>query len=95
MEVKITARHIDLSQNLKEYVESEIERLSSIYDRIVSAHVILEMETHSKYSAEIIINVPQKRLVIKQIADDKTKAIDEAIDKMLRQIKKYKEKLRQ
>jgi len=95
MEVKITARHIDLSKNLKEYIEGEVERLSKIYDRTIDTHVILDKETHSQYSVEIIINVPKKQLVIKQKADDETKAIDEAMEKMVRQLRKYKEKLRQ
>ncbi len=95
MRVEITARHIDLSQNLKEYIESELERLSKIYDRIIDVQVIFETEAHSQYGVEIIINVPKKQLVIKQKADNETKAIDEAIEKMVRQLKKYKEKLRQ
>ncbi len=95
MEIEITARHIDLSKNLKEYIEGEVERLSKIYDRIISAQVVFEMEAHSQYGVEIIINVPKKQLVIKQKADDETKAIDEAMEKMVRQLKKYKEKLRQ
>lgn len=95
MRVEITARHIDLSQNLKEYIESELKRLSKIYDRIIDVQVIYEPEAHSQYGVEIIINVPKKQLVIKQKADNETKAIDEAIEKMVRQLKKYKEKLRQ
>jgi len=95
MTVKITARQVDLSENLKEYVESEIGRLSNIYDKIIDTHVIMDKEAHSKVSVEIIINVPHKQLVVKEISDDLTKAIDEAVEKMLRQIKKYKEKLRQ
>ncbi len=95
MTVKITARQVDLSENLKEYVESEIGRLSNIYDKIINTHVIMDKEAHSQVSAEIIINVPHKQLVVKEISADLTKAIDEAVEKMLRQIKKYKEKLRQ
>jgi len=95
MKVEITARHIDLSKNLKEYIEGEMGRLSKVYDRIIDVQVILEVEAHSQYSVEIIVNVPKKQLVIKQKADDETKAIDEAMEKMVRQLKKYKEKLRQ
>ncbi|MEA3500850.1 MAG: ribosome-associated translation inhibitor RaiA [Candidatus Marinimicrobia bacterium] len=95
MKIEITARHIDLSDNLKEYIEIEMGRLSKIYDRIIDAQVILEVEAHSQHGVEIIVNVPKKQLVIKQKADEETKAIDEAIGKMVRQLKKYKEKLRQ
>ncbi|MEA1986873.1 MAG: ribosome-associated translation inhibitor RaiA [Candidatus Marinimicrobia bacterium] len=95
MVVEITSRHENLSQDMRDYIESEIERISKVYDRIVDIHVILDKQAHSQYGVEIIINVPNKQLVIKQEEDEQTKAIDEAVEKMVRQMKKYKEKLRQ
>ncbi|HVP36170.1 MAG TPA: HPF/RaiA family ribosome-associated protein, partial [Terriglobales bacterium] len=56
MEIRTTARHFELTPELKEFVDKEISRLERYYDRIINSHLILEEEGYRK-SAELNLKV--------------------------------------
>ncbi len=88
MELRITARHFDLTPELKAYAESTITALSRYFERIVDAHLVLEVEKHRK-RAELTTNVYGQKLVSHAETDDLYVSIDEVVDKMQRQLKRY------
>ncbi|MCK4813104.1 MAG: ribosome-associated translation inhibitor RaiA [Candidatus Marinimicrobia bacterium] len=90
MKILITARHFSISDETRNYVENEIKRLLKVFDRIVSCHVILERIKNYEYLTEIILKAPVKTLIIHEKDEELTKSVDLAVDKMLRQLKKYK-----
>ncbi|MFO7840722.1 MAG: ribosome-associated translation inhibitor RaiA [Fidelibacterota bacterium] len=94
MKVLITARHFTISEETRKYAGHEIQRLEKIFDRLVSVHVILEKIKDYIYQTELIVKVPLKVLTIHERDEELTKSIDLAVDKMIRQLKKYKDQLR-
>ncbi|WP_018126504.1 ribosome hibernation-promoting factor, HPF/YfiA family [Balneola vulgaris] len=95
MNISITSRHFDASENLKEFSIGSVEKLEQFYDRIVSCDIILEPTSDPKHpqKAEIIIKVPRKVIAVNEKAETYEKAISDAVDVATRQIKRYKEKL--
>ena len=89
MEIRITARHFDLTEELKSYAESQVTSLSRYYDRILDSHLILTVEKHRK-TAELSLGVSGQTLISHSETDDMYVSIDEACDKMSRQLKKYR-----
>lgn len=89
----ITARHFDLSNEMKAKAEAEIEGLKRFYDNIISADLILDSEKHRK-KAELKIKVYNQTLAATADTDDIYSSIDAVIVKIKGQLKKYKEKLR-
>ncbi len=94
MKVLITARHFSISEETREYAGQEVRRLEKVFDRLVSVHVILEKIKDYIYQTELVVKVPLKVLTIHERDEELTKSIDLAVDKMMRQLKKYKEQLR-
>jgi len=92
MRVDITARHLDVSDSIKQYVQDELNRLTKVFDRIVDVHVIFEDAESGNVKTVIIVNVPGKTLTVEEKSREITKAIDQAVSKMVRQLKKYKDK---
>jgi putative sigma-54 modulation protein len=94
MKVRITSRHQKLSPKLKEYVEEKIDRMSRYFDRIIDCEVIL---TREKLHQIVEVNVKVFRTVLHVRAQDAdaTKAIDECMDKLEVQVKKFKDKLKE
>ncbi|MCB0710878.1 MAG: ribosome-associated translation inhibitor RaiA [Ignavibacteriae bacterium] len=93
MDVQITARHFKARPELVEFAEEAVGRLSNIYDGIVNAKIILEIEAHNEGKiAEIILLVYHDQLFAKESGDDFEKCISTCIDKLERQLQKYKEK---
>ncbi len=93
MNLNITARRFKLKDDLKNYVEEKAKKLDRYYDNILDLDIILGWEKLNRYT-EMRINVYNKQIVIKEVSDEIRKSFDLALDRAERQLKRYKEKLR-
>lgn len=91
MNIEITSRHYDASPKVREYVIEELGRLEKFNHLITSVRVILEKAKEGE-TVEITVHVSGKDLVSSESSDDIIKSIDLAVDKMERQLKKFKGK---
>ena len=91
MRVNFTARHYKPSKRLKEYAQNEVKRLEKVYDGIVDCDIVLDYQKEIQI-AEILINVYGSKLKVSEKTDDIYKSIDLAVQKLERQLIKYKEK---
>jgi putative sigma-54 modulation protein len=94
MDIRITARHFQLTDNLRNFAEDEIKRLEKYYDHIIDSELTLSVEKSSRQMAELTVKVYGTVLVSKAKAFDMYVAVEQVISKMEAQIKKYKAKLR-
>jgi len=93
MRINITARHFKLSEEMKKYAEKEAFRLKKYYDGIIDTEVVLSWE--KKYRmAEIKIAVYGTILTAHERSEDMYSSINGAVDKLERQLVRYKENLR-
>jgi len=97
MNLNITFRHIEPTDALKEYVQKRLSKIKRHLNRtLIDVHAILGMENRKStpiHFAEIILSVNRDTLRSKVNDPDLYRAIDEVIDKLERQVKKYKTKL--
>jgi len=93
MRVNITARHYKAPDRLKEYAESEVQKLTKYLDGIIECEIILDYEKTIQV-VEIAMKVHKQKLFAREKSKDIYKCLDLAIDKIERQLKKYKEKLK-
>lgn len=94
MEIQITSRHSNkASQALQDAITSELQRMEKFFDKITSCHVILDSE-HVDKTVEITMNTLGHQLVASAKAENIGKAIDDALDKTERQLKKLNEKIK-
>lgn len=95
MQLDVTFRNIDSSEALKSYAREKVERVNKYLDRPMEAHVVLFAERHEMH-ADIVIHVHQADLVLRGKAkqDDIYASIDGAMDKIERQLRRYKGKLK-
>jgi len=93
MNVEITARHFDLTPELKDHIEKEISGLTRYFEHIISSEVILDVEKY-RQSAEIRLKVYKEIIAATASTDDMYQSIEKAISKTKVQLKKYKGKLK-
>lgn len=91
MQLNLTGQHLDLTDSLKEYVDTKFERLSRHFDHVLDCHVILSVEK-LRQKAEATVHVSGKNLFAHATHEDMYAAIDALADKLDRQIIKHKEK---
>lgn len=94
MNINITARHFDLTPELREHVESEIEKLTKFFENIISADIILDVEKY-RQSAETKVKVFNAVMTGSADSNDMYASIEMSVDKVKKQLKKYKGKLKE
>ena len=90
---KISARHFDLTDEMKERAESEMDALTRYFENIISAELVLDTERHRRI-AELNVKVYNNILTASADTDDMYNSISMAVDKVKTQLKKYKGKLK-
>ena len=91
--VKVTGRHLQITGAINDYVTRKIEALHLDYPKIIEAHVILAVEKY-RHAAEVVL-VCSNHITIeaRDQTDDMYAAIDGVVDKVGRQMRKYKTRL--
>ncbi|MDP1921781.1 MAG: ribosome-associated translation inhibitor RaiA [Myxococcales bacterium] len=94
MQMNITFRHVDPIESLKTYAQEKVERVNKYLDTASEAHVVLSVEKHH-HQADITIHSGRYMLRGKERSQDMYASIDLAMDKIERQLKRYKERLKE
>lgn len=97
MNLTISGHHLDLTPAIREYVQTKLERIKRHFDHVIDIAVILTVdklpEKEKRQKAEINLHLRGKDLHAESIAHDLYAAIDALIDKLDRQVIKYKSKI--
>ena len=91
MNLNVSGHHVEVTPALRSYVHTKIERISKHFDHVIDAHVILTVDKQ-RQKAEVTLHVSGKDLHCESIEDDLYAAIDLLVDKLDRQVLKYKGK---
>ncbi|MFC1856427.1 ribosome hibernation-promoting factor, HPF/YfiA family [Thermodesulfobacteriota bacterium] len=94
MQTSVTFKNLDPSEHLKAYVMDKLDRLDKFLYNPAEASVVLSVEKF-RHIAEV--NIVGDRLNIngKEETEDMYSAIDMVLDKLEKQIKKNKQKIRE
>jgi putative sigma-54 modulation protein len=91
MNITITGRRMEVTPSLKEYAEKKIIKLEKYFHQLIDAHVILHVDKLD-HVAEVLINGDGVQFHGIEKGGDMYSAVDLLIDKMEKQVNKYKEK---
>jgi len=93
MKISVTFRNAEVENWQKDYVEERLEKLKKYIDNPVDARVVLSVEKF-RNTAEINLTANGLNINSKEEEKDMHLAIDNAIEKIERQLKKRKERVR-
>jgi putative sigma-54 modulation protein len=93
MKISVTFRNAEAENWQKEYVEERLGKLKKYIDNPVDARVVLSVEKF-RNTAEINLTANGLNINSKEEEKDMHLAIDNAIEKIERQLKKRKERVR-
>lgn len=91
MQLNVSGHHVEVTDSLRNYVSTKLERLERHFDRITNMSVILSVEKQ-RQKAESTIHVSGGEIYADAEHDDLYAAIDMLADKLDRQLIKKKEK---
>lgn len=93
MQLSVTFRHMEPSDALKTYVQERTSRLTKYIDKPLESQVNLSVQKFRQI-VDVVINANGIRIAGQESHDDMYAAIDLVMDKIERQVKKYKERIR-
>ncbi len=94
MQVTTTFRHMEQSEALKAYAEEKLERVTKYIDSPINAQVYFSVEKKIRHIVEIVVNSKGISTKASEATHDMYAAIDAVIDKIERQLVRYKEKIK-
>lgn len=92
MQINLSGHHIEITDPLRDFVNSKFAKLERHFEQINNVQVILTVEKLNQI-AEAKLNVNGGEIFANSQHADMYAAIDALIDKLDRQIIKHKEKL--
>ena len=91
MNLNLTGNHVEITPAMREYVTTKISKVTRHFDHVIDVSVILSVEKHVQ-KAEANVHVKGKDIFVEADGDNMYASIDSLIDKLDRQVLKYKEK---
>ena len=92
MKTTITARHCEVTQDLRTQVEGQLENLLAIFDRVSRADVVFA-ENGPTPTAEITVQFHRQSFNSKGEGISHEQAFNIAYEKAERQLRKFKDKM--
>lgn len=92
MQLSVTARNLEITPALRSYAEEKLTRLTKYLEQIVTVHVVLSVNKH-RQTAEVTLRVRDLTIRAEEESDDLYSSIDLVVEKLERQILRYKERI--
>lgn len=92
MDVRMTTRHVALSDSFRKLAEERARKLGKYEPRLLAVELIFE-EDHGRFATEAKASVPGRpALVARSDADGRRKALDQTLRKLGRQLRRERSK---
>ena len=93
MQINLTGHHVEITDSLRNYVDTKFSKLERHFDHISNVHVILNVEKLNQ-KAEATVHLSGAEVFASSENTDMYAAIDSMVDILDRQVIKHKEKLK-
>jgi len=94
MQISVTFRHMEASDAIRAYIEEKLVRIKKYIDEPIDAQAVVGVSKKIRHSVEVTLQA--KGILIKgsEETNDMYAAVDAVVDKIERQVKRYKEKIK-
>lgn len=93
MNINITCRHIGITDAIKNYVDEKLSGVVESMPNVESVHVILDIQKIRQIVEVVIQGKNHLRVEAEAESEDMYKSIDIVVDKVDRQLKKFRKKI--
>jgi ribosome hibernation promoting factor len=91
MNLQLTGHHVDITPAIREYVTGKLARINRHFDHVIDVTVIMTVEKLDQ-KIEANVHLSGKDIHVTSNDGDMYAAIDSLIDKLDRQVLRYKER---
>ncbi len=94
MQIDVTFRHMEVSEPLRAYLEDKIARVKRYIDEPIDVQASLGVEKKIRHKATLTLVAKGITIKASDETNDMYAAIDAVVDKIERQLKRYKDKIK-
>ena len=95
MEIKVTARHGQISDDIQETMKAKVAKLPKFFDRTTGIQVLADLKHSDNPKIEIIVSAEETNdFFASDTGTNVLVALDGAVSKIEQQLKKHNEKLK-
>ncbi|QDU54244.1 ribosome hibernation-promoting factor, HPF/YfiA family [Aeoliella mucimassa] len=94
MQVRVSTRHGHLSEASKEKITKKVEKLRRLFDRLNDIQVVVDLKDEHNPIVEVQASAEKaKDFVASEKSTEMMAALDLVLDKLEKQLRRYKEKV--
>ncbi len=97
MNIVVEARHMEVTDSIRDYVETKVSKLPKFYDDIHSIETVLDIEAERPV-VEIIVTASRKHTFVAKhraaYMEDLYACVDKCFDILAEQLRRFKDKVR-
>ncbi len=93
MDIAVTFRHMEPADSLRTYAEEKISKIQKYLDSPSEAHIVLTVEKF-RHLADVTLSLDGTTIKGVEETEDMYSAIDQVMDKIEKQVKRYRSKIR-
>lgn len=94
MKCSVTFRHMKPSDPIRQYAEEKVDKIARLLDGGGEAQVVLSVEKHSHQAHIELLTDGSLRIRGVDKSEDMYASIDSAVERIIRQVKRYRSKIR-
>jgi putative sigma-54 modulation protein len=92
VQIFLTGRNLEITAALRRHAEEKVGRLQKYLEKITSAHIVLSLQKYRQI-AEVTLRVRDLTIRGEESTEDLYASIDRVVEKLERQLQKYKGKI--
>lgn len=92
MQLTITGHQLEVTEPIREYIETKFERIKRHFDQVLNVHVIISVEK-VRHKSEATMHIGGRDFFAESTEDHLYKSIDLLVDKLDKQIRRHKDKM--
>ena len=94
MDIVVTFRRMEPVESLRVYAQEKLSKIRKYLDTPIEAHVVLEVEKF-RHIADVTLSIDGATIKGVEETEDMYSAIDQVMDKIEIQVKRYRSKIRE
>lgn len=92
-DIKVIGRHVSVTDAIKKYAVEKVSKIERFHSRILEVVIIIDV-LKLQHVVDIILKVDHTKIKSHYSGDDMYASIDLAVDKLQRQLAKYKSRIK-
>lgn len=94
MNLIVEARHMEVTESMRDYVETKVSKLEKYFTGIHTVEVVMDLEAEQQV-VEIVVTASKKHTFVATArAEDMYASVDQCVDKVGEQLRRHKDKVR-